>query len=118
MFNFGQETIHKEDAHKTTFESNCVERRTSGHLLHVRFFTATAPNALERPGEAVHFRAKPPPGCHGYFKLRLKTGSADVCSILHTKYYASIRRGTPATSLRGKENVSGKQSILALSPRN
>jgi len=29
--------------------------------LHVRFFTATAPNALGRPGEAFIFRAKPPP---------------------------------------------------------
>src|SRR5437879_1034836 len=53
MLNFGQETIDKEDAHKAASQSDCVERRSSGHLLHVWFFTATAPRALERPEEAV-----------------------------------------------------------------
>src|SRR5260370_19224534 len=46
MFNFGEKTIHKEEAHKASFKSDYVERSGWGPSLHFRFFTAPGPTSL------------------------------------------------------------------------
>jgi len=61
-FNFCQEPMDKEDSHKTASESNYVERRSPGSLLHLRFSLQPFEKPLENAGVAVLFRAKPPPG--------------------------------------------------------